>query len=96
MTSNLSLRVSDVETVLSSVASMNQWSIYQISRGYEISLSDILQNKMRSLSSHLPPVHTDGQEGEHVEGDRHVGDVVVDSAVNGTKDPNSANKRYFP
>ena len=82
-----------METVLSSVASMNQWSIYQISRGYEISLSDIA--KPEGIS-HLPPVHTDGQEGEHVEGDRHVGDVVVDSAVNGTKDPNSANKRYFP
>ena len=43
----------------------------------------------RDLSSHLPPVHTDGQEGEHVEGDRHVGDVVVDPAVNGAKDPDS-------
>ena len=84
-----------METVLSSVASMNQWSIYQISRGYEISLSDIAKPE-GSLRSNLPPVHTDGQEGEHVEGDRHVGDVVVDSAVNGTKDPNSANKRYFP
>ena len=38
---------------------------------------------------YLPPVHTDGQQGEYVEGDSHVGDVVVDPAVNGAKDPNS-------
>ena len=38
---------------------------------------------------YLSPVHTDGQQGEHVQRDRHVGDVVVDPTVNGTKDPNS-------
>ena len=45
---------------------------------------------------YLPPVHTDGQQGEHVEGHRHVGDVVVDPTVDGTKDPNSEMKLIVP
>ena len=45
---------------------------------------------------YLSPVHTDGQQGEHVQRDRHVGDVVVDPTVNGTKDPSSEREFNLP
>ena len=38
----------------------------------------------------LPPVYTDGQQGEDGAGDRQVGDEVVDLAVNRAEDPISA------
>ena len=38
----------------------------------------------------LPPVYTDGQQGEDRAGDGQVGDEVVELTVNGAQDPISA------
>ena len=47
-----------------------------------------------SQGSHyrLPPVYTDGQQGEDGAGDCQVGDEVVDLTVNRTEYPISADK----
>ena len=37
---------------------------------------------------HLPPVVADGEESEHTGGDAHVGDEVVETAVERAKQPN--------
>ena len=68
-------------------------NLSHLSEEFNLKLLIFFSLKLKSFDvffpPHLPPVHADGQEREHVEGDRHVGHVVVDLAVERPEDPDS-------